>query len=46
MQNKTGKENNVQLLHAGGVLRELHCSTFSHEAEETQDRAALAGGGW
>lgn len=29
MQNKTGKENNVQVLGAGGVLRELHCSTFS-----------------
>lgn len=45
MQNKTGKENNVQLLGAGGVLRELHCSTSSHGAQETQDRAALAGGG-
>lgn len=44
MQNKTGKENNVQVLRSGGALREQHCSTFSREAEETYDRAALAGG--
>lgn len=43
MQNKTGKENNVQLLHSGGVLRKQHCSPVSREAGETQDRAALAG---
>lgn len=44
-QNKTGKENNVQLLRAGGVLRELHCSTSTQGAQETQGRAALAGAG-
>lgn len=45
VQNKTGKENNVQLLRSGGSLRKQHCSTFSHGAEETGDSAAVAGGG-